>query len=76
MSEPEGEIPLIENEEQLEALYAAAREKTAVRTACDDEEWDAAFPEHPLSRVRAYLRRVRETMAVDDAMRAAKSFGA
>jgi hypothetical protein len=75
MPEPEGPIPVIESEEQLEAMYAAAREQPPVRTSCDDERWDDAFPTHPLSRVRGYLRRVRDGMTVDDAARAARPFG-
>jgi hypothetical protein len=62
------------NDKQLEAVYAAARELPPVRTARDDEQWDEAFPTHPLSRVRGYLRRVREGMTVDDAVRAAGRF--
>lgn len=74
MPEPEGPVPVIDSAEQLQAMYAAAREQPPVRTACDDEERDAAFPTHPLSRVRGYLRRVRDEMKVDEAVRAAKPF--
>ena len=67
-------VPVIESQEQLEAMYAEARNQPPPVTGCDDEQWDAAFPQHPLSRVRGYLRKVRETMTVDAAVRAATPF--
>jgi hypothetical protein len=33
-----------------------------LRSVCDEEEYDAQFPEHPLSLVRSHLRTVRETI--------------
>ncbi|WP_340382354.1 hypothetical protein U5640_36475 [Streptomyces sp. SS7] len=41
----------------------------------DDEEWDARFPGHPLTLVRATLRRIAPTVTLDDGFRALPPFG-
>lgn len=40
-----------------------------VRNPADDAQWDASFPDHPLSRVRAEQRRILEALAVNNAPR-------
>jgi hypothetical protein len=56
--EPQAEIPVINSQEELDALYAKAREKPLKRLPSDDPKYDASFPQHPLSLVRAGLARV------------------
>ncbi|MCX5380383.1 hypothetical protein [Streptomyces sp. NBC_00091] len=41
----------------------------------DREEWDAEFPDHPLTLVRAALRRVTPTVILHDAFKALPPFG-
>jgi hypothetical protein len=40
----------------------------------DHEEWDAQFPDHPLSLVRAALRRITPTVVLDDGFKALPPF--
>jgi len=44
--------------------YDPAFAKGALRNSSDDETWDVEFRDHPVSRVRACLKRVRETCRV------------
>lgn len=37
--------------------------------AADDEQWDALFPDHPLTRVRAALHRITPTVTLDERFR-------
>lgn len=59
--EPRAEIPVINSQEELDALYAKARERPLRRLPSDDAKYDASFPQHPLSLVRARLARVIAT---------------
>ena len=59
--EPQTEIPVINSPEELDALYAKARERPPRRLPSDDPKYDASFPRHPLSLVRAGLARVIAT---------------
>jgi hypothetical protein len=56
--EPQAEIPVINSEEELQALYSKARVR---HLPSDDPKYDASFPQHPLSLVRARLTRVIAT---------------
>lgn len=49
--------------------YAPTFEAALLRSKADDEEWDAEFPDHPLSRVRATLAHVAEGCEVADELR-------
>jgi hypothetical protein len=40
----------------------------------DHEEWDGRFPDHPLTRVRATLRRLTPTITLDDRFKALPPF--
>jgi hypothetical protein len=60
--EPQGEIPLITSEEELQELYRKARVR---RLPSDDPKYDASFPQHPLSLVRVRLARVIATARLD-----------
>lgn len=66
--------PVLTNEE-VERMHEAFRNAPPRRLVSDDEQWDPLFPQHPLSRVRAYLRRAQDTLAVDEAVRRARPFG-
>jgi hypothetical protein len=52
-----------------------SRAKPPVVTAGDAEVFDGLFPDHPLSRVRSYLRFLRETLTIDAAVKAQAPFG-
>ncbi|WP_405964734.1 hypothetical protein OG713_33740 [Streptomyces sp. NBC_00723] len=41
----------------------------------DHEEWDARFPDHPLTVVRAALQRITPTITFDDRFKALPPFG-
>jgi hypothetical protein len=49
--------------------------KPPVVTECDAEKFDGLVPDHPLSRVRGYLRFLRETLTVDEAVKAQAPYG-
>lgn len=59
--EPQAEIPIIKSQEELNALYAKARERPLRRLPSDDPKYDPSFPQHPLSLVRTRLSRVIAT---------------
>jgi hypothetical protein len=56
--ETQAEIPVINTEEELQELYSKARVR---HLPSDDPKYDASFPQHPLSLVRARLARVIAT---------------
>ncbi len=68
-------IPTIKSNEELEELYRKARELPPILSGSDDEQWDSAFPDHPVSRVRTYLRAFRESLTVDARVRSYPQFG-
>jgi len=68
-------VPVIRNNEELEAMYRQAREGRPKLLGTDDEQWDAQFPDHPVSRVRRYLRHFCATLQVDDNVRRFPPFG-
>ncbi|MGW0415139.1 hypothetical protein ACWCPJ_08120 [Streptomyces collinus] len=50
--------------------YAAGGQFGGLPThVADDEEWDAQFPDHPLTRVRAALHRITPTVTFDERFR-------
>lgn len=60
------ELDLLKNPALLEKgwfrdPYDPTFETRPLRTRADDDEWDAHFPDHPLSRVRKYLGDARRT---------------
>ena len=57
-AEPQAEVPVIDSDEELRALYRTARVR---HLPSDDPKYDASFPLHPLSLVRARLARVIAT---------------
>jgi hypothetical protein len=56
--EPQAEIPVINSEEELQALCSKAQVRYL---PSDDPKYDASFPQHPLSLARARLARVIAT---------------
>lgn len=54
--------------------YDPAYQAPVLRNCADDESWDALFPDHPLTRCRRILRRLRETTRLSDAIRLAPPF--
>ena len=46
--------------------YDSACDDGAVNAVTDDERLDMAFPKHPLSRVRAFLSMLRETVVLEN----------
>ncbi|QDT71241.1 hypothetical protein [Lacipirellula limnantheis] len=59
--DPQAEIPVINNQEELDAMHAKALGRPLRRLPSDDAKCDASFPQHPLSLVRAGLARVIAT---------------
>lgn len=59
--EQQAEIPVINSQEELDALYAKARQRPLRQLPSDDPKYDTSFPRHPLSLVRAGLSRVIAT---------------
>jgi tetratricopeptide (TPR) repeat protein len=45
--------------------YDADYQGNVLHCLADDERLDALFPDHPLSRTRAYLKRIRKSVAID-----------
>jgi tetratricopeptide (TPR) repeat protein len=45
--------------------YDADYQGNVLHCLSDDERLDALFPDHPLSRTRAYLQRMRKSVAID-----------
>jgi hypothetical protein len=56
------EIPIINNEEELQALHRSARVRTL---PSDDDQYDRVFPHHPLSLVRSRLAEIIATAKLD-----------
>jgi hypothetical protein len=46
--------------------YRPDRSDGLMRTIADDEKYDPVFPDHPLSRARATVRTVAETVSFDE----------
>ena len=61
----QSEIPRIESQEQLAAMYAAARKRPPPDVPSDDPKYDAMFPDHPLTKVRARMSRILTTLNLD-----------
>lgn len=40
----------------------------------DDEKYDISFPQHPLSRLRDYLKQIEETLRADENLKLAEPF--
>lgn len=54
--------------------YDPAATARLARNRADSEEYDAQFPDHPLSRLRPVLERVQETLRVTEELKQAPLF--
>ncbi|MCE9577561.1 MAG: hypothetical protein K8W52_30710 [Deltaproteobacteria bacterium] len=54
--------------------YDPAARGPMVRNLSEDEQYDALFPEHPLTRVHALLGHVERTLEVEPKVRAAAPY--
>lgn len=54
--------------------YDLAYRGSFMRNVADDEKYDAAFPDHPLSKVRGYLKELTETVELSAEIRTGKPF--
>jgi hypothetical protein len=70
----EGPVPIIENEEQLAAMYEKASQEPAQEFPSDDVKWDVGFPDHPLTKVRLRLTKIANSLKLDQGARALKPF--
>lgn len=48
--------------------YSSKYDDIAIYNLSDREEYDSLFPNHPLSRARSYLRKLKETISFDTAL--------
>jgi hypothetical protein len=71
---PQDEIPHIENDQQLQAMYAEALAKPPLHLPSDDPKYDPNFPDHPLSKVRAGLDKVVATLKFDTSVKSLRPF--
>lgn len=58
----------------IQELLANLSQQKIQNTPADDEQYDTSFPEHPLSRLRGYLKHLEETLLVDENVRIAEPF--
>jgi hypothetical protein len=72
--EQQGELPRIENDEQLQAMYDAALAKPPLQLPSDDAHFDAQFPDHPLTKVRARLDKIVATVKFDASVKSLAPF--
>ena len=56
------------------AALAPDFEAPVLRNASDAPEWDAKFPDHPLSRCRSHLREALAELTLSDEARASAPF--
>lgn len=70
----EGPPTVVENEEQLAAMYGKMAAAPVKELPSDDPKWDAGFPDHPLTQVRARLKQIFDTLKFEQASRSLKPF--
>lgn len=74
----EGKVSLPKGNVSMEAadkpLARTIKEQAMVRAPGDDIEYDKDFPSHPLTRVRATLQKIKESLTVDPAVRNARPY--
>lgn len=58
----------------LDEMFATSVLQRVVAGLWDDEKYDAAFPLHPLSRLRNYLRHIEATFTTDEMLKSARPF--
>jgi hypothetical protein len=70
-AEPAGE-PIEVN--SAEELFSLLKQGPLHAISADSAAYDAQFPEHPLSKVRGYLRQIAATLRVDPALNLAPPY--
>jgi hypothetical protein len=70
--EPDPEPPI--QVASMDEMFERMKARPLRRLPSDDEQYDAAFPHHPLSRVRAELTRIADTLRVDNAILSAAPY--
>lgn len=58
----------------MQELLANSGQQQVEITLADDEKYDMSFPDHPLSRLRRYLKHIEETLTVDENIKIARPF--
>jgi len=56
--------------------YDPSREYANMPTIFEDEQYDAEFPDHPLSKVRRWMKNIKQTTALDASLQKQPKFGA
>jgi hypothetical protein len=54
--------------------YDASIKSSLMRNRAEVEEYDALFPDHPLSRARTFLNQVQQTLQVAEQVKTKPSF--
>ncbi|NEQ97361.1 MAG: hypothetical protein F6K30_11645 [Cyanothece sp. SIO2G6] len=60
--------------ESMDELFTLMRSKQVCRISADNEEYDAAFPNHPLSKVRTLQSRILKSLKVLDVVRNSEAY--
>jgi hypothetical protein len=60
--------------ENIEELFNLMRNKPVLKTLADDEQYDAAFPDHPLSKVRVLQARILGSLKVANEVHHSKPY--
>jgi len=58
----------------MEELFDRMKKAPVTRVLSDDEEYDAQFPDHPLTKARRYLKHLAETLVIDPALQKAEPY--
>ena len=54
--------------------YDASIKSPLMRNRAESEEYDALFPDHPLSRTRSFLNQIQQTLQVEEQIKAQPRF--
>ena len=58
----------------MQELLGDLNQREAQYLPADDEQYDTSFPNHPLSRLRGYLKHIEGTFIVDEHVKIAEPF--
>jgi hypothetical protein len=70
---PEADAP-VQKVNSMDEVFAQIAAAPVRRSPADDEQYDATFPDHPLSIVRSLLLHVRDTLQVSEPIAGAPPF--
>jgi len=72
-SEPDSTPPpVVVN--SMEEFFDRVKQSPILRHPSDDEQYDPLIPNHPLTRTRQYLKKLKETIEFDEEVRKAKPY--